>query len=89
MSCGVGGRRGSESVWLWLWRRPAAIAPIRALAWETPYAASVALKKKPKKKTDLKAALLAGADHSMSGQRGTWRLGFPDHPQFLRGEDKI
>ena len=29
---------------LWLWRRPAAIAPIRPLAWKPPYAKGVALK---------------------------------------------
>ena len=28
---------------LWLWRRPAATAPIRPLAWEPPYAAGVVL----------------------------------------------
>ena len=31
---------------LWLWRRPAAAAPIQLLAWELPYAAHVALKRK-------------------------------------------
>ena len=31
---------------LWLWLRPAAVAPIRPLAWEPPYTASAALKKK-------------------------------------------
>ena len=31
---------------LWLWRRPAAVAPIRPLAWEPPYAAGAALKTK-------------------------------------------
>ena len=35
---------------LWLWRRPAAIAANRPLAWEPPYAASAALKDKKKKK---------------------------------------
>ena len=35
---------------LWLWCRPAAIAPIRPLTWEFPYAASMALKKAKKKK---------------------------------------
>ena len=30
---------------LWLWRRPAATAPIRPLAWEHPYATGVALKR--------------------------------------------
>ena len=35
---------------LWLWRRPAATAPIGPLAWEPPYAVGAALKKKTKKK---------------------------------------
>ena len=37
---------------LWLWRRLAAVAPIRPLAWEHPYAMGAALKKakRPKKK---------------------------------------
>ena len=35
---------------LWLWFRPAAAAPIRPLAWELPYLADVALKRKKKKK---------------------------------------
>ena len=30
---------------LWLWRRPAATARIRPLAWEPPYASSEALKR--------------------------------------------
>ena len=29
----------------WLWCRPAAVAPIRSLAWEPPYAVGAALKK--------------------------------------------
>ena len=35
---------------LWLWCRSAAIALIRPLAWEPPYAESEALKKETKKK---------------------------------------
>ena len=35
---------------LWLWHRLAAIAPIRPLAWEFPYAVSTALKKIKTKK---------------------------------------
>ena len=35
---------------LWLWCRLAAVAPIRPLAWEPPYAAAAALKSKTKKK---------------------------------------
>ena len=37
----MGGRCGSDPEWL----RPAAAAPVQALAWERPYAAGVALKK--------------------------------------------
>ena len=55
MSCGVGCRCGSDPASLWLWRRPAAIAPIRLLAWEPPYATGAALEKaKRQKKKDKK-----------------------------------
>ena len=59
MSCGVGHRRSSDPELLWLWCRPAAIALIRSLAWEPPYAKGVApekrqKKKKKKKKTKIK-----------------------------------
>ena len=50
MSCGVGHRLGSGPVLLWLWCRPAAVAPIPPLAWEPPYAMSAALKKAKKEK---------------------------------------
>ena len=50
MSCGVGCRRGSDPVLLWLWRRPAATAPIKPLAWEPPYAAGVVLEKAKRQK---------------------------------------
>ena len=52
---GFGIRRGHElwcrldPAWLWLWRRPAAVAPIRPLAWEPTYAMDVALKRKEKR----------------------------------------
>ena len=45
-SCGAGYRHGSNPELLWLWCRPAAVAPIRPLAWELPYAVSAALKRK-------------------------------------------
>ena len=45
MSCGVGRRHGSDLVFLWLWHRPSAVALIRPLAWESPYAKGVALKR--------------------------------------------
>ena len=50
MSCGVGCRRGSDPALLWLWHRPVAIAPIRPLAWEPPYAAGAAQRNSKKKK---------------------------------------
>ena len=50
MSCGVGRGRGSDRALLLLWRRKAAVALIRPLAWEPPYAAGAALKKQKKKK---------------------------------------
>ena len=39
MSCGVGHRRISDPVLLWLWNRPVATALITPLAWEPQYAA--------------------------------------------------
>ena len=45
MSCGVGRSRSLDLALLWLWRRPAATALIRPLAWEPPYALGVALKR--------------------------------------------
>ena len=50
MSCGVGRRHGSDPVLQWLWCRPAAVALIKPLAWEPPYAVGVALKKSKAKK---------------------------------------
>ena len=50
MSCGVGGRFGSDLALLWLWCRLAAVASIRPLAWEPLYAVDVALKRKKKKR---------------------------------------
>ena len=46
MSSDVGRRRGLDPALLYLWRRPAAIVPIGSLAWEPPYVASAALKRK-------------------------------------------
>ena len=43
---------------LWLWCRPAAIALIRPLAWEPPYAAGGALKIQKKKKSPFMLRIL-------------------------------
>ena len=45
MSYGVGRSHGLDLSLLWLWHRPAAVAPIGLLAWEPPYAAGAALKR--------------------------------------------
>ena len=46
MSCGVDHRHKWDLALLWLWGRPAAIAPIPPLAWELPHATGRALKSK-------------------------------------------
>ena len=48
MSCGVGHRRGSDPVLLWLWHRLGATALIGPLAWGHPYAVGAALEKDKK-----------------------------------------
>ena len=50
-SYGVGCRRGSDLVLLWLWHRPVATVLIQPLAWEPPCAKSVALEKTKRQKT--------------------------------------
>ena len=53
---------GSDPELLWLWHRLAAVAPIRPLAWEPPYALDAALKgqktKKKKKRTSLRDSIV-------------------------------
>ena len=54
-NCEVVGSISDPTQWvkgpalLWLWCRPAAIAPVGTLAWEPPYAVGAALKSKKKK----------------------------------------
>ena len=64
MSCGVGCRRGSDAMLLWLWCKPVATAPIRPLAWEPPYATGTALEMAKKKKK-----VIAQANESLRGDR--------------------
>ena len=70
MSHGVGHRCSSDLALLWLWHRLAAVAPIRLLAWEPPYAADVALKrqkkKKKKKKNEWGISMVEKISHSRS-----------------------
>ena len=46
MTCGISHRYSLDPALLWQWHLPAAIAPIRPLAWELPYAAGEAEKEK-------------------------------------------
>ena len=73
MSCGVSRRCDLNLVLLWLRCRLAAVAPIRPLAWDSPYAAGVALKSKAKKKklytTYVGKKITAGGE----GGSGCWR----------------
>ena len=50
MSCAVGRRHDSGLALLRLWRRLAATAPIRPLAWDPPYATGVTLEKAKRQK---------------------------------------
>ena len=77
MGCGVRRRCGSDLALLWLWRWPAAVAPIQLLAWEPPYAVGAALKKKQKKKVAFRKCGLESAQGSFS----QW--------QTLGGEDAL
>ena len=52
VSCGLGHRRGSDPMLLWLWWRLAAAAWIPPLAWELPCAVGAALKKKQNKQAN-------------------------------------
>jgi len=65
---------------LWLWRRPAATAPIRPLAWERPCASGAALEKaKGQKQTNKQKNGNAG---SVSVNLG-WGLTFGISNKFL------
>ena len=52
MGCGVGHRYSLDPTLLWLWCRPAAVAPIGPLAWEPPYTVGVAPKRNKTKKKE-------------------------------------
>ena len=55
----------------WLWCRQATTAPLGPLAWELPYAAGVALKRKQtKKNVDLSPSVLSYISISSSASKG-------------------
>ena len=72
MSCGVGHRQGSDPTLLWLWRSPAATAPIRPLAWVPPHAEGAALemaKRQKKKKEKIGKTVVKVCLYFLLGQR--------------------
>ena len=90
MSCGVGRRRGSDLALLWLWPRPAAVAPIRPLAWELPRAAGAAPKKQKKlilKKSSHCAVMNPASfpDCPLCGRRGAGHCRAVDDKSQLLG----
>ena len=77
MSYGVDHRHGSDLALLW--RRPAAEALIRPLAWEPPYASDAALKRQnppPKKKEKRKKERREGEPsvQILGRWRASWRM---------------
>ena len=66
MSYSVGHRRGSDSAWLWLWHRLAAVVLIRPLGWEPLYAEGVALKRQKTKNKNQKTKYKLEGKQSLS-----------------------
>ena len=85
VSRGVGHRRGAGPELLWLWRRPAATAPIHLLAWELPYAKGMALNKdkKKKKKERKKYSSLTQSIEEQNVSR-VWQGLAKDHPVTVK-----
>ena len=75
MSSGVGHRHSSDPVLLWLWLKLAAVAQIRPLAWEPPYAVGVAPKGRKKEekvtKINLFIALISATEERYLGSQST------------------
>ena len=75
MSCGVAHRCCLDPVLLWLWCKPAAVAPIRSLAWKAKYAMGVALKSEKEKEKNEACILESWMGREReSGVRG-WQVG--------------
>ena len=61
MGCDVGRRRGLDLALLWLWRRLAATALIRLIAWEPPYAAGAAQEMAKRKEKESRSSCRGSA----------------------------
>ena len=65
MSCGVSCRRDWDPALLWLWCRPAAIAPIGPLAWEPPCAMTATSKSKKKNQKTTNKSITSVDKHNL------------------------
>ena len=77
---------------LWLWRRQAATAPIRPLAWEPPYAKGAALekaKKTKKKKENLHTAAVSDSARVSGNFSGTTDKSVNRKLMIWEGEVKL
>ena len=70
-------RRSLDPVLLWLWCRPAAVAPIGSLAWEPLYVTGAALKTKKSPNSQLRTLA------SWNGQAGHRIKVFISHKEHL------
>ena len=70
MSCVLGRRRSSDPALLWLWCRRAAIAPVRPLDWEPPYATGGTLKRQKTKKKKKNSEVKQGVRNQKSHHQG-------------------
>ena len=67
----------SDLAFLWLWRRPSAIAPIGPLAWEPPCAAGVVLKRQKPEKKKIKKSMDAQSPLSEITVSMAWMAASP------------
>ena len=78
--CGVGRRCVLDLALLWLWYRTVAVALIRPLAWEPPYATAEVLKNKTKQNKTKKSQCRP------SGEKAGRRVSLP--PNAKEGEEE-
>ena len=69
MSCGVGGRRGSDPKLLCLWHRLVATAPIQPLAWEPPQAMGANQEMEKRQKKERKEERKEGRERERKKER--------------------
>ena len=89
MSCGVCCRCSLDPTLLWLWCRPAAIAPMRHLAWEPLYATGAALKRQNKQTNKKHSLQTKVQDHMTSQANFTKHTKKNLYPSFLNFSKRL